>query len=963
MNRFMVFFVLCLVTLGLISSQTILIQAESDSQASNNAPLLETIIHLTNFGFDPKTVSVQVGTTVKWSNDTSVTHTIQIEDGMVTVPTSTPIPTPVITPTSTPIPTSTATSVPLTPSVTVPSVTATPQPSSFQIYLPILPNCVDLADGECISLSVVRSTIVKPTQQNGTLLTINPGQSVSYHYDTVGNFSYFLTDQTEFQGLVIVTDPPQSIQLAELENKTVDVGSTLHFIVTAIGPTSDTVHFEVAPLPLAENMDFNSSTGEFSFKPSSAQTGQSYDLTFSAVQGSTTDEQKITITVPQPLSSADTVLQGRILDANEAELGRHIPISGATITLLGNGQTTTTDSGGYFNFTGLSGGKHAFEYNGITAEPAGKYGAYRSEVVIEPNVVNVIERPIFIMKLDNDGMTDVDPNNTTNVDNPNIDVSIEIPANTVMKGDQIYDGVISVSEVPDEFTPGSLPSFLDPSFVVTIQPMGLTFNNPAPISFPNTDRLEPGSLVNIWSMDHETSQFFIAGTGKVSADGTTIETIEGGIRESSWHFPLPLAPVDQQPKDKNENDEKEDECNTSSTVSMQSGCLKTDFYLPSYDALGGNYQLGFTYSSNRAYPIELIPFESVLSANSAVPDKISYQSTFGGMTGFETYLSSVRLGDGTVGGLQSTTAVRGVVAVEGENLPTGGYAYVVQTSSHFGEAKVKGRTPNGATALIVNERNSAFGSGWGLNGLQKLYPQQDGSVLLVDGNGDRLLYSDPLVGVQLTIGEQVAGSIETIGEQDNFSFRAEAGESIYIDVQGGTLGASDMSAQLIDSDGSVVFALARFEDSWGHLLTKGGTYTLILKSTALGTYQFQIKASTAIASGQTANGEITPVGEFDIYHFAGIAGDIWLFGAAENGTTIGEPLSQIYRPDNTLLCENSGFSGASKICFLDSTGQYTLLVRENGNNQLINYTLFAENLTEASNVKNITISQIITDEI
>jgi hypothetical protein len=48
-----------------------------------------------------------------------------------------------------------------------------------------------------------------------------------------------------------------------------------------------------------------------------------------------------------------------------------------------------------------------------------------------------------------------------------------------------FDGMISISPVPAGFTPGSLPDRLVPDQVITVQPMGLTFNTPAPVTFPN----------------------------------------------------------------------------------------------------------------------------------------------------------------------------------------------------------------------------------------------------------------------------------------------------------------------------------------------------------------------------------------------------------------------------------------------------------------------------------------------
>lgn len=143
--------------------------------------------------------------------------------------------------------------------------------------------------------------------------------------------------------------------------------------------------------------------------------------------------------------------------------------------------------------------------------------------VIAPNTLNEITRPIYIMKIDKTGETHVNPNSTTIVQNPNLNAQLAIPAHTVKDGSGgDYTGPLSLSQVPAGFTPGSLPDTLVPGLVMTIQPMGLTFAQPVPVTFKNFDGLPEGTEVNLWSMDHQTSQFFIAGRGRVTANGEKI---------------------------------------------------------------------------------------------------------------------------------------------------------------------------------------------------------------------------------------------------------------------------------------------------------------------------------------------------------------------------------------------------------------------------------------------------------
>jgi hypothetical protein len=54
--------------------------------------------------------------------------------------------------------------------------------------------------------------------------------------------------------------------------------------------------------------------------------------------------------------------------------------------------------------------------------------------------------------------------------------------------------------------------------------------------------------MDLWSINPTTGFFDNVGTGKVTADGTAIETVSGGIRNSSWHFFAPPAPKLQDPE-------------------------------------------------------------------------------------------------------------------------------------------------------------------------------------------------------------------------------------------------------------------------------------------------------------------------------------------------------------------------------------------------------------------------------
>ncbi|MDW8265949.1 MAG: peroxidase family protein, partial [Gemmataceae bacterium] len=158
-----------------------------------------------------------------------------------------------------------------------------------------------------------------------------------------------------------------------------------------------------------------------------------------------------------------------------------------------------------------------------------------------PGVNNRIERPIFLPPIDVANGVTIDPTRTMVVTTPAIPgASVTVAAGTLLdRGGRPFDQVLSITEVPPELTPAALPTNLRPDLVVTIQPGEMVFTTPAPLSLPNRSGWAPGTLMDLWSINPVTGQFDDVGDGRVSADGRVIETISGGIRNSSWHFFTP----------------------------------------------------------------------------------------------------------------------------------------------------------------------------------------------------------------------------------------------------------------------------------------------------------------------------------------------------------------------------------------------------------------------------------------
>jgi YD repeat-containing protein len=277
--------------------------------------------------------------------------------------------------------------------------------------------------------------------------------------------------------------------------------------------------------------------------------------------------------------------------------------------------------------------------------------------------------------------------------------------------------------VPEGLAPAALPSVYRPDPLITIQPVGVTFATPVPITFANVDQLAAQSQVDIYSLSPFTGQFSAVGTGEVSADGQRIETINGGILAADWHFNLPpsarggfaggagYCPAD-----------------TGSSTSLQSGALTVEHTTPDYVSQGLSRAVRLVYSSDQAAPRPVITTETTLLALGAVPPAVSIDSlTVGGVAvGGEIFTDTSGLSES----LDET--FRQVTSFDASGLTTGAYRAVVGLTSHYPRSAIQALAAD--EIVINNQRSNPIGAGWTIDGLARLHIQADGTVVLVDGD-------------------------------------------------------------------------------------------------------------------------------------------------------------------------------------------------------------------------------------
>ena len=425
--------------------------------------------------------------------------------------------------------------------------------------------------------------------------------------DPAGNFSEASQTFTRLP-LEPVNQPPVFEPVGPL---TVMPGERLEIQLMAVDPEGEPITFSLesdGPIPTGRL----EADGTLVFSPTPEQLG-AFQFTVIATDGQQQTNQLVTLdVVADPVTT--TRISGVVLDTNLTPLA-DIPIE------LGGFQTQTLADGSFsLEIIGdLPDEALRVRGDAIMGDFTYPFIAEELDLLLgrDPftGVNNVIERPIFLPAIDLANAVAIDPGVNTTVTTdaiPGAEVFVAAGTLEDMEGNP-FSGQLSITEVPRDLTPASLPENLLPDILVTIQPAEMIFNTPAPLALPNEAGYAPGTVVDLWSINPETGAFEIVGSGEVSADGSVINTISGGIRNSSWHF---FAPPPEQGEDPEENDRNEedgcDDCKGSggfsSVVEFHSGAVVETHELVSYQSLGVDRGLTLVYDSLRADPQPIVHF-------------------------------------------------------------------------------------------------------------------------------------------------------------------------------------------------------------------------------------------------------------------------------------------------------------------------------------------------------------------
>ena len=552
----------------------------------------------------------------------------------------------------------------------------------------------------------------------------------------------------------------QTPTLGAIGNQTALLGRTLNLQLSANDPDGKPLEYFAEPMPLPTNTLLDSNTGLFTFTPAADQVG-SFDITFMATNGRFYVDQTITITVPAPAGA--TQLRGQVLTSNDA------PLPGVRLEM--GGVETTSDANGDFFLDNIpvSGNARLLVDGGAASTSVVAYATVPEMINIIAGTENLLDPAIFLLPLDVSSADPVNPMQTSVITSSRFTTGLSISepvTMTIPPGAAIDDatgqpfvGDIHISRVTDPTKgPRPLPEEFDLGVYIAIQPFGVTYPTPIPISFPNLENFPPGSRLDFFALNHTTGVMEKIGEGLVSANGKTVDSIGGVVKSNSWHGIVPQQPTstpdgpganglgEPSGNPSGPNQDPGNGCGNCPCNSAKGGCsidketgnLKEWHKLPTYNSLSKPRSITLQYNSNIAEPRPILPLISTFGNQAPPPESMSMRINIAGIDMGSEVFSEVRVERSEIFGQFKST--RPAIQFNATMIATGIHKYDLDVNCYF---PISRRQETVSDEIIIhNENKSPFGSGWTVTGLQRLYEHSSGRVMLTEGSATSLVF-DP----------------------------------------------------------------------------------------------------------------------------------------------------------------------------------------------------------------------------
>jgi Glucodextranase, domain B/PKD domain/Viral BACON domain/Carboxypeptidase regulatory-like domain len=234
----------------------------------------------------------------------------------------------------------------------------------------------------------------------------------------------------------------------------------------------------------------------------------------------------------------NTTVSGIVLDNAEQ------PIPNATASIQNTNLSAVTNAQGQFTIPNAPVGDIVLFIDGSTSTSPTTFPTLSFQMATIPGINNTLGRPIYLPAIDTNNSQVAGGNQAVQLTMTGVPGLVyTVSPNSVTFPDGSHVGSLSVSQVHSDRVPMIPLNGTAPRLVSTVQPIGVLFNPPMQVQFPNTSELAPGQVVEIFSFHHDLEQFVVEGTARVSEDGSVVVSDPGfGLTVSGWSGGGPTIP-------------------------------------------------------------------------------------------------------------------------------------------------------------------------------------------------------------------------------------------------------------------------------------------------------------------------------------------------------------------------------------------------------------------------------------
>jgi hypothetical protein len=201
------------------------------------------------------------------------------------------------------------------------------------------------------------------------------------------------------------------------------------------------------------------------------------------------------------------------------------PVEGADVLLPGTPLRAVTDAQGRFSVAQVPPGAQVLWVDSTLASPGSLTPAVQEVLVTAGGETRVVVRLGTPVRFD--------PQQGGRVTFPTVPgAAIEVPPrSTTLPPDTAP--ALGLTLLPLTVLPQPVPRGFTPVAAAEFTPNGLRFSRPVRLTLPLSTLLPPGQLVILLHFNPATQDYEQVGLGRVSADGTSITTLSGGLRQLS----------------------------------------------------------------------------------------------------------------------------------------------------------------------------------------------------------------------------------------------------------------------------------------------------------------------------------------------------------------------------------------------------------------------------------------------